>query len=133
MKKLLLILVAVSVLLVGCSGQVQDIDYTDEQGGQVNVDFDTSNADMDSWCAEGAEWTGSYVASQGVGQDLNAEWTIDGIVEEGEFAGFCHVIYTLETDEGVMEMEYYFNEDETEAYVEMQGPDGSTFSQKITQ
>ena len=130
MKKYLILLAVLTLLLVGCTSTA-DMIY-DNGEGQVTVDYDTSNADMDSWCAAGAEWSGDYQATAGVGQDVSAEWMIQGLVEEGDLAGFCHVVYTMETDEGVISMEYYFNEDESEAYIEMVSPDGSTFTQKIT-
>jgi hypothetical protein len=129
-KSYLVILAVLALLLVGCgSPAVSDGSYslTNEDGSVTTIDYDLGNSD--SWCAKGAEWSSSHAALDD--SSVDATWMVEGFAT-GDYEGLCHVVYTVESVEGEITMDYYFNEDETQGYVEIVGPDGKVYSQEIS-
>lgn len=85
---------------------------TDE--GDVNIE--TKGLDSGEWCKQGAEWKMTANMQEGMG---NAQWIIQGLETTGEYAGLCHVVYTVQGDGQEMKMDYYFNEAGDSGYMEM--------------
>lgn len=83
---------------------------TDEGDQTTTV---TGTEGSDSWCPEGGEWKMTSTGAQG---DMNAEWEIDKLMTSGKYEGLCHVIYTADTPDGKMTMDYYFSEDGESGY-----------------
>ncbi|MBW3002253.1 hypothetical protein KY338_03780 [Candidatus Woesearchaeota archaeon] len=81
----------------------------------------------DEWCKKGQQW--SFQTEQ-EGIDASADWEIQGIVDSGEYAGLCHVIYSAQTPLGDTTMDYYFTEDGESGYFEMKMPNGQTVKQE---
>ena len=129
MKKVFMILMVLSLLvLVGCSGNydytvtsdegtvegsVDDNDYHAEvtsEDGTTEIDVHVENED--SWCQTGTTWSSTN-------DDSSASMIVEGIMEEGEYEGYCHIL--METSNADMEStsEYYINEDNTEGYYVM--------------
>lgn len=130
MKSYLIILAMLAIFLVGCGGPaVSEGAYTltNEDGSETTIDYNLGESD--SWCAKGAEWSSSHAALDS--SSVNAEWMVEGFAS-GDYEGLCHVIYTVESEEGTTTMDYYFNEDATVGYVEIVGPDGQVYSQEIS-
>lgn len=75
----------------------------------------------DDWCKEGEQWN---FDREYEGIDVTADWVIKGIVDSGEYAGLCHVLYTTETPLGETTMDYYFAEDGESGYFEIKLPNG---------
>lgn len=134
MKKLVVVcLVLAALLLFGCQQVAENAmdeqeanEMEVEAEAEVDVDVTAPSVDLSDWCQTGAEWQWS---GEVAGQGANAEWRIDGMVESGEFAGLCHVVYTAETAEGPSSIDYYFNQDGSEGYVKMV-VNGQTYTQE---
>ncbi|MBT4539524.1 hypothetical protein HOI26_06100 [Candidatus Woesearchaeota archaeon] len=128
MKKLLVIGILLSALLIfGCQQVTEESleqQIEEEIGGDMEITAPT--AAPDDWCQTGAEWKWSGDTE---GQQVNAEWHIEGLISSGEFAGLCHVVYSTSTSEGPSTIDYYFNEDGSEGYFEM-NVNGETFTQE---
>ena len=105
----LISLAAVVILLSGCGAKTG----TTAAGNGV-VTSNVGEEGLKNWCQEGAEW--KYTAEEG---PENAEWTIKGLMTSGEYAGLCHVEYIVTSEQGTSKMDYYFNEDGTSGYFEM--------------
>ncbi|PIN76942.1 hypothetical protein COV17_00270 [Candidatus Woesearchaeota archaeon CG10_big_fil_rev_8_21_14_0_10_36_11] len=146
MKKVLLILSVVMVIfiVVGCEnvptdetvtvstddGNVEvtndnadvEVDVSDDEttveieGPTGSVVVESSGFDGDDWCQDGAEW--KYAATTADGA-ANAQWIMKGLVSSGQFAGLCHVEYTVTSAEGNVKMDYYFSENGESGYYEM--------------
>ncbi|MBD3314106.1 hypothetical protein GF345_06700 [Candidatus Woesearchaeota archaeon] len=106
------------------TGQDADGDI-DSSSGEMTIDTDDGSVEINTnmqdveegdWCPEGGEWTMAASETEG---DSSAEWKIDRIITSGEYEGLCHVIYTAQTPEGEMKMDYYFDESGENGYVEM--------------
>lgn len=123
-------MIALLVLLVGCGSSTDGLEGTynveADDGSQTTVTYDMADASGD-WCKAGAEWEASHMAA-GTGMETNAKWLIEGLTSEG----LCHVVYTMETEEGTTKMDYYFNEEGTEGYFEIVGPDGQVIKQSFS-
>lgn len=78
------------------------------------------------WCKAGEQWD---FETQQAGIDASAQWKIQGIMDSGEYAGLCHVIYTAQTPMGETTMDYYFAEDGETGYFEMKLPNGQVVKQ----
>ena len=147
MKKILIICFLLTFLLfvIGCqkvAEEAMEAQIESETGQDAEVDIgkgkmtvetpegtieiEGSDVNSDEWCQEGAEWKFTSTTPQAGG--VNAQWTINGLIETGEFAGLCHVEYTAESSEGDAKMDYYFSEDGESGYFEMEVND-----QKIKQ
>ncbi len=81
---------------------------------------------LDEWCKAGEQWD---FETQQAGIDASAQWKIQGIMDSGEYAGLCHVIYTAQTPMGETTMDYYFAEDGETGYFEMKLPNGQVVKQ----
>lgn len=81
--------------------------------GKVEV---TGVDDEKSWCQEGAEWK---FTSSNPGEQANAKWTIKGLVLSGEYAGLCHVEYTIVSEGQTSKIDYYFAQDGKSGFLEM--------------
>lgn len=81
----------------------------------------------EDWCKTGEQWKFSTEQED---MDASAQWEIQGIVDSGEYAGLCHVLYSAQTPIGETTMDYYFAEDGESGYVEMKLPDGKTMKQE---
>jgi len=106
-------LAVISVLvLVGCAPQVTIV--TEEGGEEVTI---TAEAGAEGWCEAGANWEMTATGAEG---GTEATWVIEGLVTSGEYAGLCHVIYTVTDPSGeVMHMDYWFDESGESGYFEM--------------
>ncbi len=49
----------------------------------------------------------------------NAQWIIEELITTGEYSGLCHIVYTAETPEGDVQIDYYFSENGESGYFEM--------------
>ena len=136
MKRILFLLVLLVVIaLVGCQTAVEEAmenQIEAESGGEAEVDLDDgsvhletdegevdikySGMDGDEWCQEGAEWQMSATTDEG---NSNAQWLIEGLINSGEYSGLCHVLYTAETPDGDVQIDYYFSENGESGYFEM--------------
>jgi len=85
----------------------------------------TGTEGVDSWCPEGGDWTVTVEGTETTGE---ATWKIDKLISGGQFDGLCHVVYTATSPQGDILIDYYFNEDGTEGFFEM-----DMNGQKITQ
>jgi major membrane immunogen (membrane-anchored lipoprotein) len=113
------LLIVIAGLLVGCGPT--------EEAEEETTAEDTTTVTTTTTTEEGevTDWTVTVTGTETTGE---ATWKVDKLVTSGEYAGLCHVIYTSTTPEGEMTMDYYFNEDGTEGYYEME-----VNGQKITQ
>jgi hypothetical protein len=136
MKKILLLLsLVVLISLVGCqqvAEQAMEANLEAETGGDVEVDIsegemtieteegtihmETTEANTGHWCQEGTEW--QYAAAMTEG-NTNAQMTVEGLIDFGEYEGLCHVVYVAEGPDGDAQMDYYFSEDGESGYFEM--------------
>ena len=98
---------------------------TTEEGETITTTV-TGTEGTGEWCPEGGDWTMTVTGTETTGE---ATWKVDKLITEGEYAGLCHVVYTATTPEGEMTMDYYFNEDGTEGYYEME-VNGQTITQE---
>jgi len=128
MKKIIaivLLLVALG-LLVGCKAPTYKVtgdgddfvevtqDGDDKTGtyswetedGQVEGEYTVKNED--DWCQTGTTWSMSGVGTEGFG---SMDMVIEGIVKIGEYAGYCHIKLNAESEEEMVKMDYYFDED----------------------
>lgn len=128
-------LLLILILLTGCARRIvekaAEEEIEERTGGEADVDIgkdkvtvetgegkvEVTGMDSDEWCQEGAEWkfTSKEPEEQG-----DAHWIIKGLMTSGEYAGLCHVEYTVETEEGTTKMDYYFSEDGESGYFEME-------------
>ncbi len=117
------------LVLVGCSDQFE-YEYTVEDEGTVegtvdgndyHADITTEDGDVeidvhveneDSWCQTGTSWAST--SNEG-----SANMMVEGIMTEGEYEGFCHIVLNTETEEESSSLEYYINEDGSEGYMVM--------------
>ncbi|MBN2423096.1 hypothetical protein JXB41_07780 [Candidatus Woesearchaeota archaeon] len=128
-KMLILLLILTIVALAGCqkaqdkivesqieknTGMEADVQSNDgsvtittEDEEGTKTEITANKGDGESWCQEGAEWKMTQTGEQ----DANAQWRIVGIVTSGKYEGYCHVRYTVDSDETQMDMDYYFDED----------------------
>ena len=110
------------LLLAGCqssvTGQVtadtKDTVHQTIETDNGTVQISATEGQNDSWCQTGAQWS---MNAPSQGQD--AQWTIDKLETSGEYKGLCHVIYTANTPDGKMRMDYYFDESGDNGYYEM--------------
>jgi uncharacterized lipoprotein NlpE involved in copper resistance len=129
MKKIFIVLMVLSLLvLVGCSDHFEYEYSVDDETIEGSVDGDDYHAEVtnddgtteievhveneDSWCQTGSTWAST-------GNDGSASMVVEGIIEEGEYEGFCHIIMNTETSDAETTSEYYINEDSTEGYYVM--------------
>ena len=136
MKKIILAiaLLVVIVALVGCGAETTTTVETEGDTTTTTTTTTTDDGDVtttitgtegaEGWCPEGGDWT-MTVEGTTEGQ---ATWKVDKIIDGGQFDGLCHVIYTAEGPEGEIIIDYYFNEDGSEGYFEM-----DVNGEKITQ
>ncbi len=96
-----------------------------EEGEQTTTITGTAGSKADEWCPEGGDWK---MQTTGVQGEATATWKIDKLEKSGKYAGLCHVIYTAQTPEGEMKIEYWFDENGENGYMEME-----VGGQKITQ
>jgi hypothetical protein len=81
------------------------------------------NAGSGAWCDKNADW--SWIAP-GEG---SAKWDVVGLETSGKYAGLCHIVYEVQSDDGTTQMNYYINENEDSGYLDMVMPNGQTFTQ----
>ncbi|MBU0535701.1 MAG: hypothetical protein KKE20_01955 [Nanoarchaeota archaeon] len=145
MKKVLIgsIILVLLVFLAGCQSAAEkntemkaEAQINAETGQDVDVDIDSSGGKMiyetddgkveietnmkdvqeGDWCPAGGEWK-----MTATGQDMTeANWKIDKLITSGEYAGLCHVIYTVQTPEKEIKMDYWFDETGENGYYEME-------------
>ena len=129
MKKLIITLVLISaLLLVGCRTALEEsMEQQIEADSELeNVDIETSgsNVDPDEWCQAGAEWKFAGTTEEG---DSSAKWTIEEKVSGRKYDGLCHVVYEGTGPTGQARMDYYFDEDGENGFIEWE-INGQTFS-----
>ena len=142
----MLLVLVVSLLVIGCSevaeksteaqikeeiGKDVDVEATkdkiDVKSDKGKVEVTGNNLDNNDWCKEGAEWKMQATTKEG---DTNAKWLIKELVTSGEFAGLCHVDYTINgPDNTVTKVEYYFSKDGEKGYM-MIDANGQKFKQE---
>jgi hypothetical protein len=122
---ILIVLLSFSLMLSGCTeaettittddGDVTLNTSTDgqEYSATVNTDEGTteiqgSGGDSSSWCQTGANWNMNTTGSE---NDGSMDWEIEGIEESGKYAGYCHVVYAVDTENAQGNIEYYFDEE----------------------
>jgi len=140
MKKIFVLMsvMLVLTLLAGCAKvaeksaeQKLEAQIEKETGNDAKVDLDkgsmeittdegkievTGVGDEKNWCQEGAEWK---FTSSNPGEQANAKWTIKGLISSGEYAGLCHVEYTVISEGQTNKIDYYFAQDGKSGYFEM--------------
>jgi hypothetical protein len=102
-----------------------EIKLETDEGEQTITIKGTAGEKADEWCPEGGDWE---MQSSGVQGEATATWRVDRLETNGKYAGLCHVIYTAQTPEGEMKVEYWFDETGEKGYYEM-----DIGGQKITQ
>lgn len=123
----LLVLLSV-VLLLGCqkaANEALEAQIEAESNGQLDVEIESSGA-LNDWCQAGADWKMSATTEEG---QMNAKWTIQGLETTGEMIGLCHVLYIVESEEGNMEVNYYFEEGGENGYMVIEA-NGQTYKQE---
>lgn len=84
--------------------------------GKVEIETNMKDVQEGDWCPAGGEWK-----MTATGQDMTeANWKIDKLITSGEYAGLCHVIYTVQTPEKEIKMDYWFDETGENGYYEME-------------
>ena len=89
-----------TVTVTGTGGG-QDVTITADDGDAV-IQGHIENAD--DWCQAGSNWTFS-------GAEGGMSMVIVGLVESGEFAGYCHATYDATSADSMLDGDFYFNED----------------------
>jgi hypothetical protein len=102
-----------------------EIKVETDKGEQTITIKGTAGEKGDEWCPEGGDWK---MESSGVQGEATASWRVERLETSGKYAGLCHVIYTAQTPEGEMKVEYWFDETGEKGYYEME-----VGGQKITQ
>jgi hypothetical protein len=136
-----IVLLVVIIALVGCGPTTTEEGETtttaETEGDTTTVTTTTTTEEgevtttvtgtegADSWCPEGGDWSVTVEGAEAVGE---ATWKIDKLITSGQFEGLCHVVYTATSPQGDVVIDYYFNEDGTEGYFEMEAN-----GEKITQ
>jgi len=131
MKKILLVLSLAVILLflVSCQKATEEIierQIEAESNGDVDVEIESSGPTINEWCEKGAQWKMSTTTENG---NANANWNIEGLETSGEYAGLCHVIYTITSAEGNMNIDYYFEEGGENGYMVIEA-NGQTIKQE---
>lgn len=131
MKKILFLVLVLSVVLMGCNPaeKAAEIQMESQTGADVDIEGDTTTItteegdttvtstvkNSDEWCQVGTEWKlTSTEAETG-----NAEWKVQGIVTSGQFEGLCHITYRAESAGETVAMDYYVDESGENGYFEM--------------
>ena len=131
MKKIwfVLSLMAILLFLVSCQKATEEIiEERIEAGsnGEVDVEIESSGPTVNEWCEKGAQWKMSAITDDG---NTNANWNIQGLETSGEFAGLCHVVYIIESAEGTVNIDYYFEEGGEKGYMLLE-TNGQKFKQE---
>jgi len=71
-----------------------------EEGGKIESNIQNE----DEWCGAGSTW--SMTGSEG-----DAEMVVEGIVNSGKYAGYCHITYDVDSEDTQANIDYYFDED----------------------
>jgi uncharacterized protein YceK len=124
MKKILIMLLVFSILIFGCAKTAERTVTTTTEDGQQTTTV-TGTAGADDWCPVGGNWEMTSTGAEG---EMDAEWKIMGLETSGKYAGLGHVLYTVDSPQGDMTMNYWFEESGEDGYVEME-----MNGQKITQ
>jgi hypothetical protein len=95
MKKVILLLVGL-LLIVGCN-------RTEVYQDGENVVTITNDEVVDKWCGE------STIKSSGPNGEANI--VIEGVETSGKYAGYCHGTYKLESPNGNLNVDYYFDQE----------------------
>ncbi|MBN1645612.1 hypothetical protein JW868_01080 [Candidatus Woesearchaeota archaeon] len=128
MKTGIFVLLAAFLLMTACSKEDTmekqlENSIEDQTGNDVDVEINTGddNVDMtmeaddgttiemhgentDDWCAAGSTWNMAN-------QDAESQMMIVGIVEGGEYDGYCHVTYDVQSEDTNADIDYYFDEE----------------------
>jgi len=129
MKRLVLLAVFVSVIIIAaCSKNVdtQGNVYTTQKTvtGETKTTIETKEGQTvtiqgtggSEWCSPGSDWKMTAVGGT---QDATATWKVIKLETSGEYAGMCHVLYTLKTQNGQnVVMDYWFAKDGKSGYYE---------------
>lgn len=102
-----------------------EIKLKTDEGEQTITITGTTGEKADEWCPEGGDWE---IQSSGAQGEMAATWNVDRLETSGKYAGLCHVIYTAQTPEGDISIDYWFDETGEKGYYEM-----DIGGQKITQ
>lgn len=133
MKNIILIsvLIVLALIFAGCTTQTtspQGTTTTTTQTGPSTTTVTTSTEEgtqtttvtgsqvTGDWCQAGGNWT---MASTGAQGEVNATWKIDKLETSGQYAGLCHVVYTVESAQGPVTVNYWFEEGGKNGYFEM--------------
>ncbi|MFC1801352.1 hypothetical protein ACFLZB_02720 [Nanoarchaeota archaeon] len=81
-KTTIVLLLILTLLIVGCQSSVQTY----------------------KWCQAGSQWTFSDTTN-----NMNA--VIVGIETTGKYAGYCHVVYDVESADNKANINMYFNQE----------------------
>jgi hypothetical protein len=81
--------------------------------GQQKVVIE-GGANTGGWCPAGGDWKMTATGAQG---GASATMKIDKLMTSGKYSGMCHVFYTVKTDNGNQEIEYYFDESGKNGYM----------------
>ncbi len=131
MKKILFVLSSIAILLFlfGCQKAAEEViepRIEAESNGEVDVEIESSGPTINEWCEKGAQWKMSATTENG---DTNAKWNIEGLETSGEYAGLCHVVYTVTSADGNMNLDYYFEEGGENGYMLIEA-NGQKFKQE---
>jgi hypothetical protein len=130
MKRMISILLIATLLLAssGCGGgEKTDTVTVKTEGGEQTTTVTMTGGTGEEWCEAGTDWT---MQTTGVQGDASATWKIVGLETSGKYAGLCHVIYTSQSPDGKVTMDYWFDETGENGYFEME-VNGQKISQKI--
>lgn len=86
----------------------KDVEVNSATGSMVIESEDETitikEGDKYSWCQQGSEWNMQSDQAQ-------ANMVVEGIVSAGKYAGYCHVVYDMTSENSVANMDFYFDED----------------------
>ncbi len=145
--KYVIALCFVLLVLAGCEKAAEkqmEAKIEAETGGNADVDINKGDmtiktdegtvevtgiegATPGDWCKEGAEW--KFTSAETAQQDVSAKWIIKGM-GSGEYSGLCHVVYTMQSSQGTVDMDYYFAKDGKSGYAVIKLPNGQTMKQE---
>ena len=101
MKKILLLL-GILLLVAGCQSGTESGETVVMDDGETKVT--TTAGDTDEWCQEGATWSATNA-------EASANMVIIGLVSSGDYAGYCHVKYDVDSADTQANVDLYFKED----------------------
>ena len=84
-----------------------DTTTTTVSDGDTDVTVTTTEG-TDDWCSAGSTWS---MDMQGEESGF-ANWEVLGIMDSGEYAGYCHITYEYAVGEDTMNVDLYLTEDE---------------------